>query len=178
MKLAVLGRDGVINQVRSGGVVSSDDWEPVRGSLDGIARLTRAGIRVVVATNQHALRDGDLDLDKLHDIHEKMLRLVGETGGAIDSIFFSSTGDPDSHGKRQPKVALLEQIQSRYRVDYEDMVVFGDQREDLDAASQVGAQPVLVQTGHGRKMLGELHRYDGVTIYSDLSAAVEALIKR
>lgn len=176
MKLVVLGRDGVINQERSGGVLSSDAWEPVPGSLEAIARFNRAGVRVVVATNQHVLRDGPLEVEDLHDIHEKMLGLVHEAGGEIDAIFFASTGDPGSHGKRQPKVALLEQIQSRYRCDFKDMVVVGDMREDLDAAAQVGARAVLVQTGKGREMLGELHHYDGVTVYSDLASATDALL--
>ena len=176
MKLVVLGRDGVINQARTDGVLSSDAWEAVPGSLEAVARLNRAGVRVVVATNQHELRNGDLEVEDLHDIHEKMLRLVHEAGGAIDAVFFASTGDPASHGKRQPKVALLQQIQARYRYDYKDMVVVGDQREDLDAAAQVGARAVLVQTGRGREMLGELHHYDGVTVYSDLATATDALL--
>lgn len=176
MKLAVLGRDGVINQACSEGVIKSDDWDAVPGSVDAIARLSRSGIRVVVATNQQGLRDGTFSMEDLNDIHQKMLSLVSEAGGTIDAIFFAATGNPTSHGKRQPKVALLEQIQARYRVDFKDMVVIGDRRADLEAAAQVGAQSALVQTGKGREMLGELHRFDGVTIYSDLSSAVDALL--
>ena len=176
-RLVVLGRDGVINETDDATVtIRSDAWKPVPGSLEAIAMLTRAAIRVVVATNQQALREEGFDIDDLHDVHEKMLRLVHENGGAIDAIFFSSVGNPRSQGKRQPKVALLEQIRSRYRVEFPDMIVIGDSREDLEAAAEVGARAVLVQTGHGQELLDNLRRYGDVDIYGDLATAVDALL--
>ncbi len=176
MKLVVLGRDGVINQERANGVVRADNWEPVPGSLESVARLSRAGYRVVLATNQQELSRGTLDVEELHDVHQKMLRLVQEAGGSIDAVFFASTGNPKGHGKRQPKVLLLRQIERRYQVDLADVTVIGDSRADLEAATSVGAKAVLVRTGQGTKMLGELADFEGVTIYKDLAGAVDALI--
>ena len=176
MNLVVLGRDGVINQERADGVVRIDNWEPVPGSLESVARLSRAGFRVVVATNQQQISRGTLDVEELHDVHRKMLRLVQEAGGTIDAFFFAATGDPKGHGKRQPKVLLLRQIEKRYQVDLADVTVIGDSREDLEAAKSVGARAVLVRTGQGTKMLGELDDFDGVTIFKDLAGAVDALI--
>ncbi len=176
MKLVVLGRDGVINQERGSGVIRADNWEPVPGSLESIARLSRAGFRVVVATNQQQISRGTLGVEEMHDVHQKMLRLVQEAGGAIDAVFFAASGNPKGHGQRQPKVALLHQIQKRYQVDLADVSVIGDSREDLEAASHVGARAVLVRTGEGMTMLGELGDFEGVTIYKDLAGAVDALL--
>ena len=92
MKLVVLGRDGVINQVVPDGVTHVDHWLPLSGSADAIARLSQAGYRVVVTSNQQGLSSGVVTLEALHDIHEKMLSVVAEAGGVIDSIFFAATG--------------------------------------------------------------------------------------
>jgi D-glycero-D-manno-heptose 1,7-bisphosphate phosphatase len=176
--LVVLGRDGVINHEREGGVLNVDLWEAIPGSAEAIARLCRAGCRVVIATNQQQLSSGELNVEALHDIHARMIAVVQEAGGSIDSIFFAATGDPDGHGRKQPKLALLEQISERYGVATRDMVMVGDSREDLEAAKSAGAKAVLVRTGHGRNMLGELADFDGVTIYADLAAAVDAMVSQ
>ncbi len=176
MKVVVLGRDGVINEERADGVVRADNWEAVPGSLESVARLSRAGYHVVVVTNQQQISRGTLDVEELHDVHQKMLRLVQEAGGTIDAVFFAASGNPKGHGKRQPKVNLLRQIGQRYQVDLADVTVIGDSRADLEAAASVGARAFLVRTGQGMKVLGELDDFEGVTIYNDLAGAVEALI--
>ena len=50
MKLVVLDRDGVINYDSDKFVKNPDEWRPIPGSLEAIARLTHSGWRVVVAT--------------------------------------------------------------------------------------------------------------------------------
>lgn len=175
MKLLVLGRDGVLNQPTDDRLITKDKWHPVPGSLEAVARLNRAGFSVVVVTNQQQISSGALSVEDLHDVHEKMQRLVGEAGGVIDAIFFAPTGDPDGHGQRQPKVALLRQVEQRYSVDLSQVTVIGDSRADLEAAKAVGAQAVLVRTGRGMASLGELGDFDGVTIYKDLAGAADAL---
>ena len=175
MKLLVLGRDGVINQVRDDGLVTSDNWQPVPGSVEAIARLNRCGFAVVVATNQQSLSRGTLNVEALHDVHEKMLRLVSEAGGTIDAVFFAPTGDPDGHGQRQPKVALLRQIEQRYGIDLARVTVIGDSRQDLEAAKAVGAHAVLVRTGLGMEAMADLADFDGVTIYRDLAGVADAM---
>ncbi|HEX5676233.1 MAG TPA: HAD-IIIA family hydrolase, partial [Azonexus sp.] len=58
MKLIILDRDGVINFGSDQFIKSPDEWKPIPGSLEAIARLTREGWRVVVATNQSGLARG------------------------------------------------------------------------------------------------------------------------
>ena len=177
MKLAVLGRDGVINEpIEDGAPVTAQSWVTLPGSMEAIALLTRAGVRVIVATNQQGVRDGTIDVEEVHDVHARMHQFAQEAGGAIDAVFFASTGNARGHGKQQPKVQLLEQVQARYQVAFSDMVVIGDSRGDLEAAAAVGARSVLVQTGRGKEVLGELSNFEGVTIHSDLAAAVDALL--
>jgi len=58
MKLVILDRDGVINFDSEQFIKSPEEWRPIPGSVEAIARLTQAGYRVVVATNQSASAAG------------------------------------------------------------------------------------------------------------------------
>ena len=72
VKLIVLDRDGVINHDSDQFIKSPDEWRPIPGSLEAIARLNHAGFRVVVATNQSGIGRGLFDMATLNAIHEKM----------------------------------------------------------------------------------------------------------
>ncbi|MGB5439495.1 MAG: HAD-IIIA family hydrolase, partial [Gammaproteobacteria bacterium] len=76
MMLVILDRDGVINEDSDAFIKTPVEWKPIAGSLEALARLHRAGWRVVVATNQSGIARKLLDLDALARIHETMLRQV------------------------------------------------------------------------------------------------------
>ena len=50
MKLVILDRDGVINEDSDGFIKTPDEFIPIPGSLEAIARLKQAGYHVAVAT--------------------------------------------------------------------------------------------------------------------------------
>ena len=87
MNLVILERDGVINEALPGQVRRADEWQPIPGSLDAIARLGRAGYRVVVATRQPGIRRRHLTIEDLNRIHELMYRRLAEYGGSVDAVF-------------------------------------------------------------------------------------------
>src|SRR5687767_3492747 len=74
VKLIVLDRDGTINHDSDQFIKSPDEWRPIPGSLEAIARLNHAGYRVVVATNQSGIGRGLFDMTTLNAIHDKMHR--------------------------------------------------------------------------------------------------------
>lgn len=88
VKLIVLDRDGVVNYDSEQYIKSPEEWRPVPGSLEAIARLNHAGYRVVVATNQSGIGRGLFDMGTLNAIHEKMHRALAHTGGRLDAVFF------------------------------------------------------------------------------------------
>lgn len=177
VKLVVLDRDGVINVDREGEYVScADEWEPLPGALEAVARLNQAGYRVVIASNQSGLARGYFDIEDLNGIHDKMHRLLGENGGHVDAVFFCPHGPRQRCACRKPKPGLLEEIGTRYRVDLGNVPVVGDKKSDLEAARAAGCIPILVRTGYGELTLKQLGRFDGVTIYSDLAAFADAWI--
>jgi len=176
VRLIILDRDGVINEDSDEYIKSPDEWIPVPGSLEAIARLNRADYRVVVATNQSGLARGYFDLDTLSQIHEKMYRMLANHGGRIDAVFFCPHGPDDSCVCRKPQPGLLKEIASRLRVSLDGVPAVGDSMRDIEAARAVGAKPILVRTGKGERTLVKGEGLDDVPVYEDLAAYVAALL--
>src|SRR5438045_5029930 len=87
-RLIILDRDGVINHDSDQFIKSPDEWRPIPGSLEAVARLNHAGYRVVVATNQSGVGRGLLDITMLNAIHERMDKALAQVSGRVDAIFF------------------------------------------------------------------------------------------
>ena len=176
MKLIILDRDGVINYDSDHFIKSPEEWKPIPGSLEAIARLSQADYRVVVATNQSGIGRGLFDMHTLNAIHDKMHKAVAGAGGRIDAIFYCPhTADSDCHC-RKPKAGMLEDIASRYNINLRGVPLVGDSLRDLESCALVSAQPILVLTGKGAKTQAAGGLPEGTLIYPDLAAAVTALI--
>ena len=177
MKLVILDRDGVINEDSDAFIKSPAEWKPIRGSLEAIARLHRAGWRVVVATNQSGIARKLLDLDSLARIHETMLRQVSDAGGMIDAVFFCPHGPDDHCDCRKPAPGLLLDIARRLHTGLSGVPAIGDSLRDIQAATAAGASPILVRTGKGSRTVNDPGLDKDVPVFDDLYSAVAALLK-
>jgi D-glycero-D-manno-heptose 1,7-bisphosphate phosphatase len=175
--LIILDRDGVINHDSAAFIKSEDEWWPIPGSLEAIAALTKAGFTLAIASNQSGIARGLFDQAALDAMHAKMLRLVHEAGGRISRIVFCPHGPDDGCDCRKPRPGLLEQLARHFDTSLTGVPVVGDSLRDLEAAAAVGARPILVRSGKGRRTEAALpERFASVAIYDDLAAAARALI--
>ncbi|HLU76721.1 MAG TPA: D-glycero-beta-D-manno-heptose 1,7-bisphosphate 7-phosphatase [Burkholderiales bacterium] len=175
MKLIILDRDGVINHDSPQFIKSPDEWIPIPGSVEAIARFTQAGYRVVVATNQSGISRGLFDMATLNAIHDKMHRQVAHAGGRIDAIFYCPAGADSNSPYRKPNPGMLVEIGERLNMPLEDVPAVGDALRDLQAAAAVKAQPILVLTGKGVSTQHE-NLPPGTRIFPDLAAVADALL--
>jgi len=150
MKLVILDRDGVINFDSDQYIKSPAEWRPIPGSIEAIARLNQSGYRIAVATNQAGIGRGLFDMGTLNAINDKMMEMVFRQGGRIDALFFCPHTALEQCGCRKPRTGMFEEIAARFHTDLKGVPVVGDSLKDLQAAEQVGAQPILVLTGKGR----------------------------
>ncbi len=169
MKLVILDRDGTINQDSEQHIKSPLEWKPIPGSLEAIARLTHAGWRMVVATNQSGIARGLFDVATLNAIHAEMHRAVALAGGRIDAVFFCPHAADSNCECRKPKPGLLREIGERLDVNLAGVPLAGDSLRDMEAAAAVGARPMLVLTGKGRKTREAGGLPKGTEIYADLA---------
>ncbi len=177
MKLVILDRDGVINHDSDQYIKSPEEWKPIPGSLAAIARLNQAGYRVVVASNQSGVGRGLFETDTLMAIHDKMLRALAQVGGRIDAIFFCPHTNVDNCECRKPRPGMYKEIAARFNADLAGVPAIGDSMRDLQAAMAVGAQPMLVLTGKGRKTQADPELPPGTPVFPDLAAAAAHIVR-
>jgi D-glycero-D-manno-heptose 1,7-bisphosphate phosphatase len=176
MKLIILDRDGVVNFDSDQFIKSPDEWKPIPGSLEAIARLNQAGYRVVLATNQSGIGRGLFDMATLNAIHDKMHKALAQVGGRIDALFFCPHAADSKCECRKPKPGMFEEISKRFNMELDGVPAIGDSLRDLQAAVALGAQPILVRTGKGEKTLASGNLPEGTLVFSDLAEAVQHLI--
>ena len=178
MKLIILDRDGVINYDSDQFIKSLEEWKPIPGSLEAIARLCQADYRVVVATNQSGIERGLFDMAMLNAIHDKMHKTGAQVGARIDAVFFCPHASESNCSCRKPKSGMLEEIAARYGLgDLDDVPVVGDSLRDLQSAAKLGAQPYLVLTGKGMKTQAAGGLPEGTIVLPDLAAVVTELVQ-
>lgn len=176
-RLVILDRDGVINHDSDEFVRTPDEWLPIAGSIEAIARLSSAGFTVAVATNQSGIGRKLLDKPALEAMHDKLRSLVKDAGGHVDRIVYCPHHPDDGCDCRKPAPGLYKQLSRQYNVPLDGVSIVGDSARDLDAARAVNARPILVLTGKGERTAGELkQRGDVVETFADLDAAATQLI--
>ena len=183
MKLIILDRDGTINEDRDDFVKSADEWVPIAGALEAIARLNHAGWHTVVATNQSGLGRGTFDMAMLNAMHAKMNQMLAKQGGRIDAVFFCPHTPEDACACRKPLPGLIEQIGERFGVALRDVAVVGDSVRDLQAGVAVGCRPHLVRTGKcaeldDAELEALCNEVPGTLVHADLAAFAEHMIRR
>ncbi|MBI2733852.1 MAG: D-glycero-beta-D-manno-heptose 1,7-bisphosphate 7-phosphatase [Aquabacterium sp.] len=183
MKLVILDRDGTINHEREDYIKSSDEWVPLPGALEAIARLNHAGWHVVVATNQSGIGRGLFDMVALNAMHAKMNQMLARVGGRVEAVFFCPHTPEDQCTCRKPLPGLFQMIGQRFGRSLDGVPMVGDLPRDVLAAQSVGCEPHLVRTGQAATM-SEADLYDlrqrvpDLTIHPDLSAFADFLILR
>jgi D-glycero-D-manno-heptose 1,7-bisphosphate phosphatase len=175
MKLVILDRDGVINEDSDAYIKSPDEWIPIPGSLEAIARLTHSGWRVVVASNQSGIARGLFDMATLNAINAKMHKAVNQAGGRIEAVFYCPEHPDSGSAFRKPEPGMFLAIGERFNVSLVDVPVVGDSESDLTAAVAAGARPILVLTGKGRRTRANGILPAGTVVHADLAAVAEAL---
>jgi D-glycero-D-manno-heptose 1,7-bisphosphate phosphatase len=181
MKLVILDRDGTINEDSADFVKTVDEWTPLPGALDAIARLNHAGWHVVIASNQSGLGRGLFDVSTLNAMHAKMHKLLAAVGGRVDAVFYCPHGPDEACRCRKPEPGLFEQIGERYGLDLHDVPVVGDSARDVVAGVAAGCEPHLVLTGKGAPYRGRSlpDTFPKATrVHADLAAFADFLIAR
>jgi D-glycero-D-manno-heptose 1,7-bisphosphate phosphatase len=176
MKLAILDRDGVINFDSEHYIKSPAEWRPIPGSIEAIARLNQNGYRIAVATNQSGIGRGLFDMATFNAINDKMMELVFRQGGRIDALFFCPHTVAAQCSCRKPRTGMFEEIAARFHTDLKGVPAIGDSLKDLQAAEAVGAQPILVLTGKGKKTQEEGGIPRKTLVFDDLGEASRHLI--
>ncbi len=178
MKLIILDRDGVINEDSDEYIKSPEEFIPIPGSLEAIARLNHAGYRVAIISNQSGIARKYFNTETLQSIHEKLRGLLADIGGHIDTILYCPHGPDDQCNCRKPKTGLFDELKNRLHIRFDNTIAVGDSLRDLQAAKAVGAKPVLVKTGKGLRTLQNDPVPKNIPVYDNLAKVVNDLLAK
>ncbi len=175
-KLIILDRDGVINEDSDHYIKSVDEWIPIFGSIDAIARLSLTGYLIAVASNQSGLARGYFTQAQLDTMHEKMVRLVGQAGGSIALIEYCPHHPDDGCQCRKPKPGMVNSILHTLAVSPADTWLVGDSLRDIQAGTQAGCKTALVKTGKGQKTLKQQQTLENTLVFDDLFSFYKKIV--
>ena len=179
MSTIFLDRDGVINENRPDYVKSWSEFHFLPGSREAIVRLTQAGHRIVVCTNQACVARGIISAEVVHEIHRKMVDSISEIGGKIEKVYFCPHGKEEDCACRKPRPGMLLQARDELGIDMHDAVFIGDSITDIHAGLAAGVRTMLVLSGLGLEQFRvHHHEVDGPFYISiDLMHAAELILQ-
>ncbi len=149
-RLVLLDRDGVVNFDSDDYIKSPEEWQPIPGSLEAIAKLNKSNIDVCVVTNQSGIGRGYYSEDTLHAMHQKMADLLSPLGGHITDIAFCPHHPDDACDCRKPNTGMLDILEKKFRISVAGVPFIGDTSKDLELATRKRCLPILVKTGKGQ----------------------------
>src|SRR5436309_12090602 len=157
MSTIFLDRDGVINENQSNYVKSWSEFRFLPGSLEAIAKLARAGHRIVVCTNQAGVARGSLTVETVEEIHRQMVDAIAEAGGVIEKVYYCPHAKDENCPCRKPRPGMLLRARDELGLDMSDAVFIGDAISDVRAGLAAGIRSILVLTGLGMEQFRKSH---------------------
>lgn len=172
-RLFILDRDGVINHDSDAYIKSANEWQPIAGSLEAIARLKAAQRLVAVASNQAGIARGKFTEADLAAMHQKMTSLTETAGGQFDHVTYCTDGPDSGSPRRKPEPGMLLEILAALEVLPEETLFIGDSYSDYRAAERAGCDFALVRTGKGERTLAAHNELcHSVPVYDSLAHLV------
>ena len=153
-KAIFLDRDGTINKY-VGFLKDINDFELLPDVSKAIRKINNSGYLAIVVTNQPVIARGDVTVEQLNEIHNKMETLLGNDGAYLDAIYYCPH-HPDKGFKgevkelkiececRKPKPGMLLQAAKDFNIDLKKSWIIGDSKNDIQAGKNAGCKTALI----------------------------------
>ena len=153
-KAIFLDRDGTINKY-VGFLTDITEFELLAGVTQAIKKINDSGYLAIVVTNQPVIARGEVTVDELREIHNKMETMLGESGAFVDAIYYCPhhphkgyEGEIAELKKececRKPKPGMLLKAAEDYNIDLQSSWMIGDGQNDIQAGIAAGCHTALI----------------------------------
>lgn len=153
-KAVFLDRDGTINKY-VGFLRNIDDFELLPGAAEAIRRINQSGYLAIVVTNQPVIARGEVTVEELREIHNKMETLLGQEGAYIDGLYYCPHHPHKGYAGeipalkidcdcRKPKPGMLLQAARDFNIDLSQSWMVGDSESDVKAGLAAGSRAALI----------------------------------
>lgn len=153
-KAIFLDRDGTINKY-VGFLRNIDEFELLPGVANAIKKINESHYLCVVVTNQPVIARGEISVEELNLIHNKMETLLGNEGAYVDAIYFCPHHpDQGYEGERpefkiqcecrKPRPGMLIKAAEDFNIDLKQSWMIGDGENDIKAGEAVGCKSIMI----------------------------------
>ena len=153
-KAIFLDRDGTINKY-VGFLTDIEKFELIDGVSEAIKKINHSEYLCIVITNQPVIARGEVTLEELDEIHNKMQTLLGKDGAYVDGLYYCPH-HPDKGfvGERieykincecrKPKPGLILQAAKDFNIDLSQSWMIGDGKNDVLCGKNAGCKAALI----------------------------------
>lgn len=175
-KAIFLDRDGTINQY-VGFLTDLNQVKLIKGVADAIKWINQSGYLCIIVTNQPVVARGEVSIEELQTIHNKIETLLGEAGAYVDDIFYCPhhpdkgfVGERTEYkivcDCRKPQPGMLFRAAAKYNIDLSQSWMVGDSKIDIEAGKRAGCQVAYIGTNF----------IDHVSRYQDLRTCINEIL--
>lgn len=162
-KAIFLDRDGTINKY-VGYLRTPEQFELLDGVGEAIRKINLSGYLAIVVTNQPVIARGEVTVDGLQEIHNKMETMLGKEGAYLDGVYYCPHHpDKGFAGEieelkivcecRKPKAGLLLEAAEDFNIDLSQSWMIGDSENDVLAGRNAGCKTALIgETDYGQNL--------------------------
>ncbi|MFH1420643.1 MAG: HAD family hydrolase [Candidatus Aenigmatarchaeota archaeon] len=146
-----LDRDGVISENNDNGTLSWEDFHFLPNTFQGLEKLQKLCLKLVVFTNQSKIGKGKVTRKEVEAINNKMKSQLEELDIHLDAIYMCPHTDKDNCVCRKPNTGMLNKAVADLDINLKQSFVIGDSTCDILAGNRAGCKSILVLTGHAGK---------------------------
>lgn len=162
-KAIFIDRDGTINKY-VGFLRDIDEFELLPGVAEAISLINKSGYLAIVVTNQPVIARGEVTVEQLEMIHNKMETLLGREGAYIDGLYYCPHHPHKGfEGEvvelkidcdcRKPKPGMLLKAAEDFNIDLTQSWMIGDGENDIKAGKAAGCKTEIVDDNQNLLML-------------------------
>lgn len=153
-KAIFLDRDGTINKY-VGFLTDIDDFTLLSNVTDAVKKINESGYLAIVVSNQPVIARGEVSLEELKEIHNKMETLLGTDGAYLDAIYFCPhhphkgyEGERPEYkidcDCRKPKPGLILKAAEDFNIDLSKSFMIGDMETDVLCGKNAGCKTAVI----------------------------------
>lgn len=172
---ALLDRDGTLVE-DPGYLYRVEDYRPLPGVIEGLQRLSAAGLGLCILTNQSGIGRGFFREQDFQSFQSHLVSDLAAHGIRIEATYHCPHAPEAGCGCRKPRTGLIERAQLELGLDLEHSWLIGDKPEDIELARRSGCQGIYVLTGEGAGRRSEIA--SGTPVVADLLAAAAYIESR
>jgi D-glycero-D-manno-heptose 1,7-bisphosphate phosphatase len=151
IRAVFLDRDGVLNRalVREGKPyppANLSELEILPGVQEACSTLKRAGLGLIVITNQPDLSRGTMERGAVDAINAEVRERLG-----LDDVRVCPHDDADRCDCRKPAPGLLLAAARDWRIALDRSVMVGDRWRDIESGRRAGCKTVFIDYGYSEQ---------------------------